>query len=496
MPLKPPALSPRMRARVAAVALLAALAHPACGILKKPDMSRTLEIARLRKPRHPLVFIPGFLGSKLRDPRTGRVLWGNMSNILTHDHRERLACPLGPDDTGSQEDLDAFALYESLWGVEYYRKALRILKEAGGYQLGDIAHPAPGDNAFVFVYDWRKDIVETTGRFAQALERLQASLGGSDVTFDIVAHSQGGLIARYYALYGGKDVLQKEDPLPDGAGAALLNKVILVGTPNQGTLEAMKILHLGLKKGFMPMDPSVTFTMPALYQMLPPPTMVRFSNLDGSPLRLDLYDPDTWQREKLSVFSPASQEEIARGIRLRGGGSEDLLERNAEYRDFLQRQLDRARRFQSALTAPAPGGKGPAFYAFGSDCVPTLKSAVAIKEKGERKIYFDQGPYRRDPVGDRMGKILYGAGDGTVLMESLLALPEILDGEETAPPPAALALSSAFFVCDSHGLLTNNPIFQNNLLYLLLYEQDAAGPAPPPMAGDRWRPERPLRDAR
>ncbi|HEU5182654.1 MAG TPA: hypothetical protein VFW45_17845 [Candidatus Polarisedimenticolia bacterium] len=447
-------------------------------------MSRTLEIARLRKPRHPLIFIPGFLGSKLRDQRTGRVLWGNMSNILTHDHCDRLACPLNPGDSGSQDDLEAFALYESLWGVEYYRKTLRILKEAGGYRLGDIANPAPGDNAFVFVYDWRKDIAETTGRFAQTLERLQTSLGGSRVTFDIVAHSQGGLIARYYALYGGKDVLQQEDPLPDGAGAARLNKVILVGTPNQGTLEAMKILHLGLKKGFMPMDPSVTFTMPALYQMLPPPAAVHFSSLDGTPVHMDLYDPDLWQRQKLSVFSPTSQDEIARKIRLQGGGADSLLERNDEYRDFLQRQLARARRFQTALEAPAPAGKVPVFYAFGSDCVPTLKTAVAIEEKGETKIYFDQGRYRRDPVGERIDKLLYGAGDGTVLMESLLALPEILEGEDPAGVRGPLALSSAFFVCDSHGLLTNNPIFQNNLLYLLLYEQDAAAPPAPALALD------------
>ncbi len=479
-------LSSRLRGCATAFLLLASLAQPACGILKKPDMSRTMEIARLRKPRHPLIFIPGFLGSKLRDPRTGRVLWGNMSNILTHDHCDRLACPLGPAVPGGQDDLEAFALYESLWGVEYYRKTLRILKQAGGYQLGDISNPAPGDNAFVFVYDWRKDIAETTGRFAQALERLQASLGGSGVTFDIVAHSQGGLIARYYALYGGRDVLDREEPLPDGAGAARLNKVILVGTPNQGTLEAMKILHLGLKKGFTPMDPSVTFTMPALYQMLPPPAAVHFSSLDGTPVHMDLYDPDLWQRQKLSVFSPASQEVIARKIHLQGGGANALKERNGEYRDFLQRQLVRARHFQSALEAPPLGGKGPAFYAFGSDCVPTLKSAVTIEEKGETRIYFDQGRYRRDPVGERIDKILYGAGDGTVLMESLLALPEILDGEDPAGAQGPLALSSAFFVCDTHGLLTNNPIFQNNLLYLLLYEQDAAGPPAPAMALDGW----------
>src|SRR5258705_4428195 len=116
----------RTSLKVALPALLAASCILSCGIHKKLDMSRTAGIAQFRKPQHPLIIIPGFLGSKLRDPKTGKVLWGTMGNVLSHDSSYRLACPIGTNDGGvAQENLEAFAIYDSLWGVEYYRKVLR-----------------------------------------------------------------------------------------------------------------------------------------------------------------------------------------------------------------------------------------------------------------------------------------------------------------------------------------------------------------------------------
>ena len=88
-----------------ALAAMVAAACLSCGILKKPDMSRTAGIAQFRKPQHPLIIIPGFLGSKLRDPETGKVLWGTMGNVLSHDQSYRLACPIGPNDGGVAEDV-------------------------------------------------------------------------------------------------------------------------------------------------------------------------------------------------------------------------------------------------------------------------------------------------------------------------------------------------------------------------------------------------------
>ena len=475
----------RIAASAALVVVLPAACLLGCGILKKPDMSRTTEIARLRRPQHPLIIIPGFLGTKLRDPETGRVLWGTMANILSHDHSAQLACPL-EEDSGAAEarNLEPYALYDSLWGFDYYRKTLRIIREAGGYQLGDINHPKPSDNAFIFVYDWRKDIAESAAGLAAAVDHLKTTLGNPALKFDILGHSQGGLIARYYAKYGGADVLAGEDPpVPDGAGAANLNKVILLGTPNRGTLEAFRILHQGLKKVFLPMPPSVTFTMPSLYEMLPPPDDSLFADLDGRAIPLDLYDAETWRREKLSLFSREEQDQLRRKLERAGRGPTALEVENRRMEAFLERSLRRARRFHEALARPVPEGANVAYYAFGSDCIPTLKTVLILDGKDGHRIFFEPGRAPNGVTEDRMRQVLYGPGDGTVLMESLLDLPEMAPERSASLRPGSVNLTSAFFVCESHGLLPNDPIFQNNLFYLLLYEKD-----PPATTGRTSRP--------
>src|SRR5881296_2626937 len=179
-----------------------------CGMLRKPDMSHTTGIARLNKPQHPLILIHGFIGSKLRDARTHKVVWGNMRNVLMGGDTDDLALPMEETSSAASADtLEAYQIYESLWGRDFYREILRSLKTAGGYQIGDIDNPRPGDDAFVFIYDWRRDNVETARRLSIAIDRLKAARGRPDDRFDLLTHSQGGLIARYYVMYGDHDVL-------------------------------------------------------------------------------------------------------------------------------------------------------------------------------------------------------------------------------------------------------------------------------------------------
>jgi hypothetical protein len=99
--------------------------------------------------------------------------------------------------------------------------------------------------------------------------------------------------------------------------------------------------------------------------MLPPPAAVHFSALDGTPLRLDLYDPGTWRREKLSVFSPSVQDAMARQIRLRGGGAGELQERNAAYQSSWAASW-RGRAASSRPWPPGSAGSEVAFYASGA----------------------------------------------------------------------------------------------------------------------------------
>ncbi len=49
----------------------------------------------------------------------------------------------------------------------------------------------------------------TRANFVRRIERLKTKLQRPDLKFNVVAHSMGGLIARYAAMYGDAD-------LPDG----------------------------------------------------------------------------------------------------------------------------------------------------------------------------------------------------------------------------------------------------------------------------------------
>ena len=85
--------------------------------------------------------------------------------------------------------------------------------------------------------------------------------------FDIVAHSMGGLVARYYLRYGATD-LPEDGSLPPvtWAGAQEVDRLILVGTPNLGSMDALKNLVLGFNPSFLlpKFHPTLLATMPSV----------------------------------------------------------------------------------------------------------------------------------------------------------------------------------------------------------------------------------------
>jgi len=76
------------------------------------------------------------------------------------------------------------------------------------------------ENIFIFAYDWRKSLDSLADELNTYINDRNLSSGAK---IDIVGHSMGGLVARSY--------IQKY-------GAEKLNKVVLVGTPNMGAVDA------------------------------------------------------------------------------------------------------------------------------------------------------------------------------------------------------------------------------------------------------------------
>lgn len=72
---------------------------------------------------------------------------------------------------------------------------------------------------FTFAYDWKKSNVDTAAKLKEKIEEVKSICRCNKV--DIVAHSMGGLVARYYA--------QSEDYQDD------IDQLIFLGTPHRGS---------------------------------------------------------------------------------------------------------------------------------------------------------------------------------------------------------------------------------------------------------------------
>lgn len=446
-----------------------------CAMSHRYDMTRIHEDSAARAVRNPVIVIHGFLGSKMRDERTHESAWGRFVDAITIPEHDDLALPIGAATlTANRDHLIPYALYESVAGIKFYGAMLDALRSVGGYQIGDLAAPGPGDNGFVYVYDWRRDNVESARRLGAAIRAAKERLGDPGLRFDIVAHSMGGFVALYYLMYGSEDVVSDGRPHPvTWAGAADLGRVILVGTPLGGTMASFRLLHTGFSRT---MSPETVFTMPSVYQLLPGDGEPHFVGPEGEPLDLDLYDAATWERQGWSVFA-GTRDRTRRAARKESAGDD-----RATQLRFLQAALDRARGFRAALQRPAAGEPPIPVYLFGSDCVPTLDKAVVRPTAAGPVLQFDDEG-TPDRSARRVERLIMAPGDGTVTAASLVGATA---GDDPAGAAAETSrFRSSFFVCETHGLLPANADFQDNLLHVLLQgagRGTASRPAPPARA--------------
>jgi pimeloyl-ACP methyl ester carboxylesterase len=445
--------------------LAATIALSGCALAHRYDMVQIHATAASRAERNPVIFIHGFIGAKLRNDRTSESVWGRFANAITRSEVDDLALPIEAADFSANRDhLVPYALYESVAGVKFYGAMLDALRDTGGYRMGDIREPHAGDTGFVYVYDWRRDNVEAAQGLSEAIHRVRTRLNAPQMRFDIVAHSMGGLIALYYLMYGGVDVVS--DGLEHDvtwAGAPNLGRIALVGTPLEGTMASFRVLNTGFSRS---MSPETLFTMPSIYQLLPPPGAPVLLDTEGRPLDVDLYDAQEWVRHRWSVFDGRGAEDERAGTPAADRIRETRLR-------FLQRALDRARRFRAALSRGCALETPVPVHAFGSDCVPTLNRAI-VKETGAGLVTLFDDEATRDRSARRLEGLLLAPGDGTVTAASLLGVPAELaasSGVDRAEVRAHLA--SSFFFCETHGLLPSNAEFQDNLFHVLLQ-----GPSP------------------
>ncbi|MFB3896820.1 MAG: lipase family alpha/beta hydrolase [bacterium] len=414
---------------------------------------------RKQPKKYPVVFIPGIMGSLLKDQKTNKLVWGKVSMGVP----QLIALPInapfqavnlitGNDNLVPAGIVNKYSLLPGLVEIEIYDNARKIAMEAGGF--------TKDKDAFAFSYDWRKDLVDDAKQLGELIDRIKQQSNDPNLKVNIVCHSQGGLIARYYAKYGTADVLNEPSiPEPTYAGAKNINKIIMLGTPNAGSMESFHRIDQGLWLPFIgKITPETTFTMLSLYALLPYQNDRVFIDKEGTSLELNLYDPGNWEKYGWSIFNPVLQKHIYQKYLNRQRKHQGKL-KYAEYlvnqKEFLGKALYRANRFHQALWQGDPNLEKQQvnYILFGSDCIPTLQRAIIKPSNtGYRTLYRD---------ADRnMMKLLYGLGDGTVTKESLLGINTTL--------PTRMPTAYAIFISEKHGDLTQNPTFIDNILHVLL----------------------------
>ncbi|MGH8727194.1 MAG: lipase/acyltransferase domain-containing protein, partial [Burkholderiales bacterium] len=221
--------------------LLAVLLLVASCTVLAPDLKRLYEVGDKNEFQNPVVLIPGVFGSRLRDAKTKEEVWpGSLFNILFNDY-EQIALPIDAKTMHpAQTALEAYDIFDAAAGRDYYGQIMRTLEQAGGYARARAGQPAKKTERryYVFAYDWRQDNVQSAKKLDQLIEQIRVDYGDRKLKVDLVAHSMGGLIARYYLRYGTTDVLDSNEFPINNHGVSRVRKIVLVGTPNLGSVNA------------------------------------------------------------------------------------------------------------------------------------------------------------------------------------------------------------------------------------------------------------------
>lgn len=431
---------------------------------------------RLHDEGNAVIVIPGILGSKLRDADSGQLVWGafekSTANPSSPEGARLVAIPMEKgvpleeltDNVHSDGALDRVKV--SLLGLPIELNAyINILSTlgAGGYlddqlasnKLNKIDYGDDHFTCFQFDYDWRLDNVENAKRLNAFIEEKRAYIleeyekrghRREDVKFDIVAHSMGGLLTRYFLRYGAND-LPEDGSTPEVTweGAEHVDKVIIIGTPNAGAVGAVENLFVGRDFGpFLPKyEAAVIGTMPSLYQQLPR-TRHR-AILDENRNPVDIMNVDLWIENGWGLADP-NQAHVLEWLL---PDVSDPDERREIAIDHLRKSMKRGKQFQDAIDQPATPPQGLRLYLLAGDAIPT-GSGVTINSTKEHFEVTDYEP-----------------GDGTVARYS--ALMDERTGQHWTPQlKSPIKWSNVTFLFSDHLGLTKDPAFSDNVLYLLL----------------------------
>jgi len=185
----------------------------------------------------PVIFIPGYMGSELSYKDFDLKAWPSAAlpglNNLIEDMRFNNQ---GLDYKKNLEPTDIIREVLNLGPIPIgtvYKELIDGLNDNNYYENNG--------SLFVFPYDWRQDNIISANNLKQFIDRITNEKCGNDekmknrVKFDIVAHSMGGIVSRLY--------------INNESGGERIRKLILIATPNFGSVDAYRHLHFPVISG-------------------------------------------------------------------------------------------------------------------------------------------------------------------------------------------------------------------------------------------------------
>lgn len=430
--------------------------------------------------RNPIIVIPGLLGSRLRDPGSGKLIWGAFdSEGVNPGSAEgfrlialRTSPPRAIGETEGMSETDGVLerIRIAVAGIPFvlraYAEILATLG-AGGYRDqslglgGDVDYGDAHFTCFQFAYDWRldnvanarrlRDFIQEKRAYVQEQYKRQFGIASADVKFDIVAHSMGGLVTRYYLMFGGADLpADGSTPAPTWEGAKHVERAILVGTPNGGSLDALHALVEGRDFGapVVPVfRPTLLGTFPSLYQLLPRARFGAVVWAGGEAQPVDIFDPQVWQQLGWGLAATQAAGDLA----VLMPEVADAGERLRLALDFQARALARAKQFMAALDQKASPPAGSELLLVVGDAIPTDARVAVARGTGALTV------------------VAQAPGDGVVLRSSAL-LDERIGSEWRPMLSSPMSVARTLFLPNEHLDLTRTPTFRDNVLYWLLEE--------------------------
>jgi len=174
----------------------------------------------------PVIFIPGIMGSKLREVGRKYNIWGSLLGANTNNLRKIILDPQNKHQRQieSYEILDEFDLFPFPFKNPVYKGIVDLLTDKLGYEVGK--------DLFLFHYDWRLSPKVGAKELVQKMHQWQRLVKGKK--FTIIAHSLGGLVTEYAVNAEGAD--------------EMTNMIITQATPIRGSASIFHILNDGLTK--------------------------------------------------------------------------------------------------------------------------------------------------------------------------------------------------------------------------------------------------------